>query len=112
MRITDIIITKPGGLSISEAIALQVPLLVYQPLPGQEEENANYIVDTGMGSWARNDIELAYYISKMLYQPGFIVNMKEQMKQLHYPDAAAEIVKLARSDNTKLHFINDFTRES
>jgi processive 1,2-diacylglycerol beta-glucosyltransferase len=100
MRITDIMISKPGGLTISEAIALQAPLLVYHPLPGQEEENANYIIETGMGSWARNQIELAYYISKMLYQPCFTDEMKKRMKQLHYPEAAADIVKLAKSDGT------------
>ncbi len=44
MRIATCIVTKPGGSTISECVALQKPMLLYQPIPGQEEENAHYTI--------------------------------------------------------------------
>lgn len=41
-RVTSCMITKPGGITLSEAAALQVPVILYKPVPGQENENAMY----------------------------------------------------------------------
>ncbi len=54
----DLIITKPGGLTITEAINLQKPLLLIKPLPGQEEANANFIVENNYGRLALNEKQL------------------------------------------------------
>jgi processive 1,2-diacylglycerol beta-glucosyltransferase len=46
--ISDILITKPGGLTISEAMATGLPMIFYKSLPGQEEENSHYMTSRGI----------------------------------------------------------------
>ncbi|MBP7133952.1 glycosyltransferase [Patescibacteria group bacterium] len=48
MRASDVFITKPGGLSVSEALVCHLPLILYKPLPGQEQKNATYLVRAGL----------------------------------------------------------------
>src|SRR5699024_3819607 len=42
MSASDLLIGKPGGLTVSEALACQLPLLIYKPIPGQEERNSQF----------------------------------------------------------------------
>lgn len=48
MQVADIIITKPGGLTITEALACNLPMAIFDAIPGQEEENANFLVSNNM----------------------------------------------------------------
>lgn len=47
MRTADLLVTKPGGITCAEALALGLPMLLLDPLPGPEEENAAYLAGTG-----------------------------------------------------------------
>ena len=49
MKSVDMLITKPGGLTITEAIACRVPMVVYNAIPGQEEENINFLIKHNIG---------------------------------------------------------------
>lgn len=49
MDVSDLLITKPGGMTCSEGLAKGIPMLFYNPIPGQEEENCQYFVDNGYG---------------------------------------------------------------
>jgi len=49
MRASDVIITKPGGLTVTEALYLKKPLLLYSPIPGQEEANAAFVEKNNFG---------------------------------------------------------------
>ena len=49
LQLADLVITKPGGLVISECVALNKSMLLINPIPGQEEKNVNYITSTGLG---------------------------------------------------------------
>ena len=64
MRIADIIITKPGGLTTTECITLKKPIIAISPIPGQEEYNAEYILENNFGVIARTPEDLLYYIEK------------------------------------------------
>lgn len=48
MRAADLIITKPGGLTVSEALACNLPMAIFNAIPGQEEENADFLIDNNM----------------------------------------------------------------
>ncbi len=50
LQLADLVITKPGGMAISECIALNKPMLFINPIPGQEEKNINYITSIGLGT--------------------------------------------------------------
>ena len=47
MAVSNLLITKAGGLTISEALAVGLPMLIYRPIPGQEMENTRYLVEAG-----------------------------------------------------------------
>lgn len=64
MRIADIIITKPGGLTTTECIILKKPIIATSPIPGQEEYNAEYILENNLGVIARAPEDLLYYMQK------------------------------------------------
>lgn len=53
MAISDLVITKPGGLTITESLASELPIIVISPIPGQEEENAEFLEKKGIAVWIR-----------------------------------------------------------
>jgi processive 1,2-diacylglycerol beta-glucosyltransferase len=58
MAVADVLITKPGGLTAAEALAAQLPLLIYHPIPGQEQANTQYLLAEGAAVLADNLAEL------------------------------------------------------
>lgn len=87
MRVADVIITKPGGMSTTECITLQKPIIAISPIPGQEEHNAEYILENGFGVIAHTPADLLYY----LQQPpeSLATGYEKQKKQTERP---AEII--------------------
>ncbi len=87
MRISDLIITKPGGLTVSEVIYLQKPIIAINPIPGQEERNIEYMLEKDYGKQAHTAADLLYYIQKNPTElaPGYNLIKKEQ------PTAAQKI---------------------
>ncbi len=57
MFLSDVVVTKPGGLSTSECIALKKPMILINPIPGQEEINAQNIENLGLGMLSNNVAE-------------------------------------------------------
>ena len=55
MNISMGVITKPGGLTTSESLASHLPLIIINPIPGQEEENAEFLENAGVGIWIKKD---------------------------------------------------------
>lgn len=62
MTASDIIITKAGGLTVSEALTKGLPLVIFKPIPGQEEENAKFLMNVGAGVSAYNIDEIKQII--------------------------------------------------
>jgi len=55
MSISDLVISKPGGLTTSESLASNLPMIIINPIPGQEEENAEFLESKGTGIWLRKN---------------------------------------------------------
>ncbi len=62
MRVADVIISKPGGLTTTECMVLRKPIIAISPIPGQEEYNAEYILENKLGVIAHIPEDLLYYI--------------------------------------------------
>lgn len=66
MRMADVIVTKSGGLTTTECLTVKKPMIVMYPIPGQEEENVHYILDSGSGVVAYSPQDLAFYVDEIL----------------------------------------------
>lgn len=78
MSVADLIITKAGGLTVSEALTKHLPLLIYKPIPGQEEENAHFVQKIGAGIVAETEAELSRLINHFLMNPEEIERMRKK----------------------------------
>jgi processive 1,2-diacylglycerol beta-glucosyltransferase len=76
MAVSDLIITKAGGLTVSEALTMGLPLVIYNPIPGQEEENANFVQRLGAGHIADTEEELESLLSRFLNNPKELEKMQ------------------------------------
>lgn len=88
MAAADVIITKPGGLTTTEALALGLPLVLYSPLPGQEEDNAAYLISHGAAVWADSAQEAASWVRTLIEAPEKLSSLRRCAAALGRPDAA------------------------
>jgi len=91
MHAADVLVTKPGGLTISEALVANLPMVLMRPLPGQEERNARYLVQRGAAVRARRAADLARTVSALLDDETRRSALREAAAALGHPDAAMRI---------------------
>ncbi|KIQ93363.1 Processive diacylglycerol glucosyltransferase [Anoxybacillus thermarum] len=92
-RIATIAITKPGGITLTEATALGVPLILYKPTPGQERENALYFSKRGGAIIAEHIDEWHMHVRRLLRNNEVLLDMKYAMRSLYHPHAATNVVR-------------------
>ena len=80
MSISDLVITKPGGLTTTESIASELPIVVINPIPGQEEENASFLEKNGLAIWIKNQDDIQKKLLNLLNNPYLLNKMKKQSK--------------------------------
>ncbi|HDR7213350.1 TPA: diglucosyl diacylglycerol synthase [Bacillus cytotoxicus] len=98
-RVTSCMITKPGGITLSEAAALQVPVILYKPVPGQENENAIYFESKGAAVVIREDAEIFEKTKALLEDDRKLLQMKEAMGSIYRPEPAVHIVDVILEEN-------------
>jgi processive 1,2-diacylglycerol beta-glucosyltransferase len=94
MTAADLVITKPGGLSTSECLAKGKPMLLVSPIPGQEERNADYLLEAGAAIKAVDAATLEFKIRGLLAEPARLRAMSEAAHRIARPGAAAKVVAL------------------
>lgn len=92
MRVADLFIGKPGGLTSAECMAAGLPMVVIDPIPGQEERNADYLLEAGAAIRCRDLPILAFKIGLLLKQPERLAAMRANTARLAQPAAARTIV--------------------
>ena len=93
MALSDLLITKPGGITVSESIATGVPMILIEPIPGQEEANADYLVEQGVAVKARNLAVLLSKLGLLVRDPEKLRAMSERAKVISHPFAAKTIAE-------------------
>ncbi len=93
MGAADLLITKPGALTISEAFALGTPMLLHDPIPGPETENAIYATKNGAAIWLHPGEKLAKAVEE-IFAAGVLEKMGEQARLCARPLASQKIVKI------------------
>ena len=94
MTASDLLVSKPGGMTVSEALVKKLPMVLISPIPGQEEKNARYLLNGGVAArlYPKQNIEEVLY--QVLDIPTRYNQMKEMCSYLAHPHACQEIVNL------------------
>lgn len=98
MSISIGVITKPGGLTVTESLVSNLPICIINPIPGQEEENANFLVDNNVAIWIRKGDGIARTLKNISRDPDKYMQMKENTKKLAKPDATGSICNILMND--------------
>jgi len=98
MEIAEIIITKPGGITTAEALVKKLPMIIINPIPGQEAKNTEYLLSQNVAVEADDANDVMLFVDEFLRNPRKLWTMREAAAALGRPrsaeNAAHEILKL------------------
>jgi processive 1,2-diacylglycerol beta-glucosyltransferase len=95
MTAADVLISKPGGLTTSEALACGAAMVVVNPIPGQESRNSDFLLENGAAVKINNLSTLTYKLHRLLSEPAHLARLKENALRLAKPDAAFTVARAA-----------------
>lgn len=93
MGAADIVVSKPGGLTTSEALARGAPLAIVNPIPGQETRNSDFLLENGAAVKINNTVILPQKLASVLGNPKRLAALKRSAKRLAKPRAAFDIAQ-------------------
>lgn len=93
MQMADVLVTKAGPSTLCEAMNSHLPVIIYDYLPGQEEDNVTYILQEGAGAWAPTPSLIAQTLTDWQAHPKEYNQVKRQTKHLANPKAATDVAK-------------------
>lgn len=97
MAISDVMITKAGGLSISEALSMKIPMVLYQSLGGHEQENIHFLLSHGAALLAENKEELFDHLSKLVTDKSYKNALIQNMQHISRNQAAFDAARVIKS---------------
>ncbi len=92
-RISSCMVTKPGGITLSEASAIGLPVVLYKPIPGQEKENALFFQSKGAAIIANRPEDVIGEVTELLNNEQKLLSMKSKMRQIHKANASQSIIE-------------------
>lgn len=93
MSAADLIVTKPGGVTTSEALAMGLPIVIVNPIPGMEERNAEFLCAAGAAINVTKTFTLAEAVSMVLHYPQNKQRLSQAAASLAHPDATATLCR-------------------
>lgn len=94
MSVSDLVVTKPGGLTTSESLASGLPIIVINPIPGQEFQNAEFLEEKGVGIWIKSASKINETLHSLLNDPHKFKQMKVNAKLLAKKYSTRDICKI------------------
>lgn len=94
MSVSDIIITKPGGITAAEALAKKLPMIIVKPIPGQEANNTAYLTEKGAAIKIDDPEHINLTIEELLKDRGKLDRMRESAGLISKPNSSADIAEL------------------
>lgn len=91
MHISDLVITKPGGLTTTESLVSGLPMIIINPIPGQEEENAAFVSENGAGVWLKKGDHMETVLDNILSSPTTLLTMTNKAKILAKRNSTKDI---------------------
>ena len=102
MAASDFTVAKSGGLTVSECMAMGLPMIVFDPVPGQEERNADYLLENGAALRANSLSVLLYKFKRLLNEPERLARMRDAIRRLAHPHAARDVCDAVMRDKEGL----------
>ena len=96
MAVSDVMVTKPGGLSISEALVSQLPLVFFNAIPGQETNNIRVLKNYGLGISGCSIKQIGEQLEKMRSSKDMFLTTLKRTKALARPCAVSDIISLIK----------------
>jgi processive 1,2-diacylglycerol beta-glucosyltransferase len=104
MEISEMVVTKPGGMTTAEALIKRLPMIIIKPIPGQEAKNTEVLLSRGVAVEAKTVSQVAGYVDEFFRNPLRLRQMREAATDLGRPnaatDAAREILSLLQQPAT------------
>ena len=94
MSISDLVVTKPGGLTTTESLASGLPIIVINPIPGQEEENAQFLEENGVAIWLKKEDNVKEVLESIFNNPDKMLDMKIKARLLAKKTSTQDICKI------------------
>lgn len=94
MSISDLVVTKPGGLTTTESLASGLPIVVINPIPGQEEENAMYLEKHKVAIWIKKNDNIEEILNDLFSNPSKMREMKIRARLLSKKNSTKDICKI------------------
>ncbi len=94
MSFCDVLVTKPGGLTTTEALARQIPLIVPYYIPGQEEENLDFLLNNGLCLKTTDKYSLKILVELLIQNPQRLQRIRENLKLVSKNDSAQNIASM------------------
>lgn len=96
MEVSDLLITKPGGITCSEGLAKGIPMLLYNPFPGQEERNCEYFISQGFAERLQHTHQLTAWFTKLVEHSSTLDDMRSQLNDNKYDRLATVVEPILR----------------
>ena len=98
MGASDLLVSKPGGMTSAEAMVSGLPMAIYDPIPGQEERNSDQLLEKGVAIKCNEISILGYKVDRLLAEPGKLKTMQSAARRMGRPNAAETVVQTLLSD--------------
>ncbi|HXH51091.1 MAG TPA: glycosyltransferase [Terriglobia bacterium] len=106
MASADLLITRPGGLTTSEAMASGLPMILAFPVAGMEEQNLKFLADRNVGIVASGPEEIPSLVSGLLDDPKLLEALSARGQEMSRPDSAHGVAQVARALLEKATYID------
>ncbi|MEK7448508.1 MAG: glycosyltransferase, partial [Planctomycetota bacterium] len=93
MKVSDLLVGKAGGITVSEAQASGLPMIIYCPIPGQEMYNVDYLVNHGAAFFSRDEKDVAQKVEFLLRHPERLRQMQVRTKRIGKPLSTGNVCK-------------------
>jgi processive 1,2-diacylglycerol beta-glucosyltransferase len=112
MKISDLFIGKPGGLTSAEALACGLPMVIVSPIPGQEERNSDHLLEDGVAVKCNEMTTIPYKIDNLLADTERLETMRRKALALGRPHAAKTIAETLLYDKIGALEVSDDDAEA
>ena len=111
MAASTMILTKPGGMTTAEALARGLPMMILDPIGGQEERNSDVLLEAGAAVKCTEVTLVAHKLRRLLDDPPRLERMREAARKLGRPNAARDIARITLEEPEKRPVIISKLRE-